>query len=247
MGYSGFEFRFAGDVWDEYIPLTAGRPCDMAGMTSERLDRERHLAWPCPSADHTGTPRLYLDGRFPTPDGRARFLPRPHRDPRETPDHEFPLVLTTGRLYAHWHTLTRTGKSPKLVQREPGAYVEVHPEDAAEAGLVAGQVAELASRRGVLRLPVRLNEGLSRGLVFVPFHWGDEHGSRTAANYLTIPAIGRVAKQPEFKYCAVRLAPAADALAPEPAPARTVRSAKPTRPTVVGAAAPVSTTRSRHG
>ena len=231
MGFAGFEFRDAAAIWDEFIGLTAGRPCDMAGMTSARLRRERHLRWPCPTADHPGTDRLYMDGKFPTPDGRARFLPRPHRAPRETPDHEFPLVLTTGRLYAHWHTLTRTGKSPKLLQREPSPYVEVHPDDAAEHGLAAGDLAELASRRGTLRLPVRLNPGLRRGLVFVPFHWGDQWGDRTAANYLTIAAIGRVAKQPELKYCAVSLAPAPDAPSPSPAggDARPARRPRPPR------------------
>src|SRR6266478_1339119 len=92
MGFSGFEFEDSGAVWDELIGLTAGRPCDMAGVTSERLRRERHLRWPCPSVDHPGTERLYLDRRFATPSGRARFHARPHRPPRETTDHEFPLV-----------------------------------------------------------------------------------------------------------------------------------------------------------
>ncbi|MBX6314478.1 MAG: hypothetical protein IRY99_16425, partial [Isosphaeraceae bacterium] len=176
------------------------------------------------------------------------FLPRPHHPPRETPDHEFPLVLTTGRLYAHWHTLTRTGKSPKLNQREPHPFVEVHPDDAVELGLREGQLAELTSRRGVLRLPVRLNPGLSRGLIFVPFHWGDQHGEATAANYLTISAIGRIAKQPEFKYCAVRLAPAHDALAPEPPYARTRQADRPIRRIVAEASVPsnlATTSRSR--
>jgi ferredoxin-nitrate reductase len=198
MDFPGFEFKDPGAVWDEFIGLTAGRPCDMAGMTAERLRRERHLRWPCPSINHPGTERLYLDGKFPTPSGRARFHARPHRPPRETPDHEFPLVLTTGRLYTHWHTLTRTGKSRKLVRREPSAFVEVHPDDAAEVGLAAGQWADLSSRRGLIRLPVKINPGLSRGVVFVPFHWGDEQRENVAANYLTIPAIDPIAKQPEL-------------------------------------------------
>jgi ferredoxin-nitrate reductase len=209
MGYPGFEHRTSDEVWDEFIGLTAGRLCDMAGLTAARLRRDRHVSWPCPHEDHPGTERLYLDHRFPTPDGRARFLARAHRPPRETTDHEFPMVLNTGRLYSHWHTLTRTGRSPKLTAREPGPFVEVHPDDAAELGLSPGEDAELSSRRGVLKLPVRLNPGLMRGMVFVPFHWGDEHGDRTAANYLTISATGRVAKQPELKYCAVRLSPIA--------------------------------------
>jgi anaerobic selenocysteine-containing dehydrogenase len=237
MGFTGFAFKDSGEVWDEFIALTRGRLCDMSGITSTRLRAERHLQWPCPSADHPGTERLYLDRKFPTPSGRARFHARPHQPPRETTDHEFPLVLTTGRIYAHWHTLTRTGKSPKLVQREPSAYVEVHPEDAAALVMVEGQLAELSSRRGTLRLPVRFNPGLSRGVVFVPFHWGDQQGEQTAANYLTISAIGRIAKQPEFKYCAVRLAPAPDAPQPEVAFARTVRREKPLKPVVVEATA----------
>jgi ferredoxin-nitrate reductase len=223
MGFPGFAHREPAEVWDEFIGLTAGRPCDMSGMTARRLSKDRHLRWPCPDEAHPGTERLYLDRRFPTADGRARFHPRPHQGPRETPDHEFPLVLTTGRLYAHWHTLTRTGKSAKLMKRDPSAYVEVHPADALEAGLAAGQWAEVTSRRGVLQLPVRLNPGLSRGPVFVPFHWGDLHGERSAANYLTISAIGRVAKQPEFKFCAVRLAPVTapkGATSREPSPER---------------------------
>ncbi|MBV8231844.1 MAG: nitrate reductase [Planctomycetaceae bacterium] len=233
LGYPGFAFKDASEVWDELIGLTTGRPCDMAGMTSERLRRERHLRWPCPSVDHPGTERLYLDRKFPTPSGRARFLSRPNQPPRETTDHEFPLVLMTGRLYAHWHTLTRTGKSPKLVQREPSAFVEVHPDDAAEVGLAAGQLAELSSRRGLLRLPVKINPGLTRGVVFVPFHWGDLQGEHLAANYLTIAAIGRIAKQPEYKYCAVRLAPAPDAPEVEPTFARTSRRDRPHKAIVV--------------
>jgi ferredoxin-nitrate reductase len=209
MGFTGFDHATSDEVWNEFIELTAGRPCDMAGMSAFRLREVRHLRWPCPSALHPGTERLYSDKVFAFADGKARFLPRPHQPPREVPDHEFPLALTTGRLYSHWHTLTRTARSSKLVARDPEPFVEVHPDDAAEAGLEAGQLAEIVSRRGVLRLPVRLNAGSKRGLVFIPFHWGDERGYQTAANYLTISATGRIAKQPEFKYCAVRLAPAA--------------------------------------
>jgi predicted molibdopterin-dependent oxidoreductase YjgC len=177
----------------------------MAGMTSERLRRQTNLQWPCPTHDHPGSKRRYLDRKFPAPDGRAVFLARDHREPRELPDHEFPFVLTTGRLYAHWHTLTRTAKSEKLVRSEPGPFVEVHPDDAERLGLEEGEVTQLSSRRGTVQLPVRLNPGLRPGMVFVPFHWGDLYGEGNAANYLTISAIGRVAKQPELKFCAVSL------------------------------------------
>jgi ferredoxin-nitrate reductase len=205
LGYRGFEHRSAAEVWDEFRRLTTGRPCDMTGITARRLRAERHVYWPCPAEDHPGTRRRYLDRAFPTPDGRAVFLPRDHREPREVPDHEFPLVLTTGRLYAHWHTLTRTAKCRKLVLREPGPFVEVHPEDAVRLGVAEGEEVQVSSRRGTIRLPVRVSEQVAPGMVFVPFHWGDLFAPGSAANYLTICAIGRVAKQPELKFCAVHL------------------------------------------
>jgi ferredoxin-nitrate reductase len=205
LGLQGFEYSSAAVVWDEFIPLTSRRPCDMSGATSARLRRETNLQWPCPTADHPGSKRRYLDGRFDTADGRAVFLPRDHRAPRELPDHEFPFVLTTGRLYAHWHTLTRTAKAPKLVNREPGPFVEVNPEDAAKLEIGEGDGVQLSSRRGTVQLPARLRDRVPPGMVFVPFHWGDLFGEGNAANYLTISAIGRVAKQPELKFCAVNL------------------------------------------
>ncbi len=219
LSLPGFDYQRREQVWNEFIALTRGRPCDMAGITAERLRREKSVQWPCPSEDHPGTKRRYLDRRFATPDGRARFLPRPHRLPRETPDHEFPFVLTTGRLYSHWHTLTRTGKSAKLMAREPSPFVEIHPDDAARLGIADGSLAQISSRRGSIRLPARVSTSPRPGVVFVPFHWGDLWGEQTAANYLTISAIGRVSKQPELKFCAVAVEPAlqvaADAEPPE--------------------------------
>jgi ferredoxin-nitrate reductase len=205
LGHAGFDHGSAAEVWDEFRQLTAGRPCDMTGITAARLRAVRQLQWPCPSADHPGSKRRYTDGVFPTPDGRAVFLPRDHREPRELPDHEFPLVLTTGRLYAHWHTLTRTAKCDRLVKREPEAFLELHPEDAGRLGAAEGDLVQVSSRRGTIQVRARLSDGVAPGMVFLPFHWGDLFSPENAANYLTISAIGRVAKQPELKFCAVNV------------------------------------------
>jgi ferredoxin-nitrate reductase len=205
LGYKGFSYATSADVWDEFIQMTRGRPCDMAGATSVRLRSEGSLQWPCPDADHPGSKRRYLERRFPTPDGKAIFLTRDHKEPREQPDHEFPFVLTTGRLYSHWHTLTRTAKADKLVRREPAPFVEINPRDADRLELTQGDLVQITSRRGTIQLPARLRDGVSPGMIFVPFHWGDLFGDGNSANYLTISAIGRVAKQPELKFCAVSL------------------------------------------
>jgi ferredoxin-nitrate reductase len=217
LGAPGFEFHGAAEVWDEFRQLTAGRPCDMSGMSSERLRLEISLQWPCPALEHPGTKRRYLDRCFANADGRASFLGRDHCEPRESPDHEFPFVLTTGRLYAHWHTLTRTAKCDKLVRREPAPFVELHPGDAAELGIADGDLVQLSSRRGTIQLAARCSTAVSAGMVFVPFHWGDLFAPDNAANYLTISALGRVAKQPELKFCAVALEKVAARLLPKPA------------------------------
>jgi ferredoxin-nitrate reductase len=205
LSFAGFDFASRDEVWNEFARCTAGRPCDMAGIPAERLRREKGIQWPCPDVADAGTKRRYLDRRFPTADGRARFWPRPHRAPRETTDHEFPLALTTGRLYAHWHSLTRTGKSAKLLKRDPAPYIEIHPGDAERLQITDGALVQVTSRRGTIRLAARLRDSLRPGVVFVPFHWGDLWSEGNAANYLTISAIGRVAKQPELKFCAVNV------------------------------------------
>lgn len=203
LGLSGFDHACAAEVWDEFRKLTTGRPCDMAGITAERLRRERHVYWPCPSEEHRGSPRRYLDGVFPTADGRARFLPRPHQPPRELTDHEFPFVLTTGRLYAHWHTLTRTGKVDKLMRRDPEPYLEMHLDDAEKLALIEGDLLQVSSRRGTIRVRLRRTDAIQPGTVFLPFHWGDLYGPGNAVNYLTIAATDPTSRQPELKFCAV--------------------------------------------
>jgi ferredoxin-nitrate reductase len=222
LGLAGFDFAHRDEVWNEFIRCTAGRPCDMTGITADRLRRAKGIQWPCPDVAHPGMQRRYLDRRFPTPDGRARFWPRPHRAPRETTDHEFPLALTTGRLYAHWHSLTRTGKSAKLMKRDPAPYIEIHPRDAERLQIAEGMLVQVTSRRGTIRLAARLRDSLRPGMVFVPFHWGDLWSEGNAANYLTISAIGRVAKQPELKFCAVSVEPVTAAIASVPTASSTI-------------------------
>jgi ferredoxin-nitrate reductase len=216
MGFAGFEFASAAEVWEEFRRLTTGRACDMTGITAERLRRERHLQWPCPSEEDAGAARRYLDRRFPTPDGRARFLPRPQMPPKEAPDAEFSLALTTGRIASQWHTRTRTGKVKQLVRADPEPFLEIHPDDAAARGIANGDVVSVTSRRGCLKIIARVTDRIAPGITFIAMHWGDLFDSETAANYLTLSALDPVSKQPEFKCCAVAVekwAPLADEVA----------------------------------
>jgi len=206
MGFDGFGFATAEQVWDEYRMLTAGTPCDLSGMTNARLEAGG-LRWPCPAPDHPGAARRYTDHRFATAHGRARFSAAAYRPPIETPDRDFPLILTTGRVAAHWHTRARTGNVPELVHQAPEPFVEVHPEDAAWFGVADGEAARVVTRHGVTEAKARVTEAVGVGRVFVPMHWGDAFAPRSAANYATHRAYDPVSKQPELKHAAARLEP----------------------------------------
>jgi ferredoxin-nitrate reductase len=202
MGYRGFDFDSIEPIWDEYRRLTADRPCDMMGMTNERLQTEM-LQWPCPTEDHPGTARRYMDLHFATPDGRAKFVPCQHKRPQEQPSAAFPLTLTTGRLASQWHTMTRTGKIQRLAKQAQKPYVEIHPHDAAVQNISEGECVHVSSARGQIQVEARITEKVTPGVVFMPFHWGDLYAPGNAINRLTNDALDPISKEPEYKACAV--------------------------------------------
>jgi ferredoxin-nitrate reductase len=210
-----FAWRSAAEVFDEFVATTAGRPCDMSGLSHARLRREGGgIQWPCPARAegreaHPGTARLYAWGRLPTPSGRARLAATPHAAPVDRPDASFPLLLTTGRLPGQWHTLTRTGKSPELAGDDRAPFVELHPGDAERAGVRAGQAVRLVSRRGGATMHVRIVDTLPEGVAFAPFHWGALHlaAGETPLNEVVSPALDPLSRQAELKATAVRVEP----------------------------------------
>jgi ferredoxin-nitrate reductase len=213
-------------VFDEFARTTAGRPCDLSGFSHARLEREGGIQW--------ASERLYEQRRFPTPDGRARFAATPHADPAELPDEQYPLQLTTGRVADQWHTMTRTGKSAALKASAGEPELELSPEDAREAGVADGELALVRSRRGQLRLRVRVVPKLTRGVAFAPFHWGPLHAAPGAGalNAATLRDRDPVSRQPELKALAVAVEPVAPAK-PTPVPARP-RATQPRHLLVVG-------------
>lgn len=229
MGYGpAFNFERASDVFDEMRQLDNPRTgYDLRGMSYERFRREGSLQWPCgpcgesrnpiryrlPDKAETGRPAI----RFATESGRAQFFPRPHLVPAEVPDEEFPLVLTTGRCPHQWHTMTKTGKVAALNRLNPGPFLELHPEDAEALGIKEGDSVEVRSRRGRAVYPARVTDRIRPGCCFAPFHWNDLFGENLTINAATSAAVDPISKQPEFKFCAVRVAKVAAAPAPEPA------------------------------
>ncbi|MBV8882700.1 MAG: molybdopterin-dependent oxidoreductase, partial [Chroococcidiopsidaceae cyanobacterium CP_BM_RX_35] len=223
LGYEKqFQFASSADVFAEYVQLTRDRPCDMSGLSHEQL-AQGPIQWPCPAVKRAGeagraekyappssrhsSKRLYTDRRFHTPDGRARFAATHSRGLAEPPDLEYPFVLTTGRLYGHWHTQTRTGRIAKIQQMHPEPLIEIHPLDAGQLGIKDREWVEVRSRRGTSRLKSQVTKTIVPGTVFVPMHWGALWANQAEANALTHPQSCPDSLQPELKACAVQLVP----------------------------------------
>jgi NAD(P)H-dependent nitrite reductase large subunit len=204
LGHSAsFPSSRARDVFDELRRASAGGTADYHGITYERIRKEDGIFWPCPGATHPGTPRLFVE-QFPTASGRARFHAVDHHGPAEIPDGDFPLILTTGRVLAHYQSGTQTRRIPELQALAPEPFAEIHPATAEQLGVPDGGDIVLNTRRGSTQLPVRLSPSLREDTVFVPFHWGGER----SINQLTNPALDPISRMPEFKACAVQLRPA---------------------------------------
>ena len=198
-----FSYADPEAVFEELRAASAGGVADYSGITYDKIEAGLGVFWPCPSADHPGTPRLFTD-RFPTPSGKARFHPVRHRPAAEEPDDEFPLYLTTGRILAHYQSGTQTRRIGHLQEMAPEALVEMHPTTAQRYGVADGDRLTLTTRRGSANFKARLTPGIRTDTLFAPFHWG---GSQSV-NRLTNPALDPISRMPEFKVCAVRIDPA---------------------------------------
>ena len=200
-----FDFDDAGAAFDEHCRLTAGRDLDMSGLDHARLDAGGPQQWPFPAGAVQGQARRYEDGRFATPDGRARFHATPYRPVAEPTSARFPLRLLTGRLRDQWHGMSRTGRVPALFAHAPEPGLRMHPEDAARRGLKAGELVRVASKRGELVLPLELSDEMGSGTVFAAMHWNGQFLSCGGINEVSLPAVDARSRQPELKHAAVRV------------------------------------------
>jgi formate dehydrogenase major subunit len=171
----------------------------IAGITWARLEREGSVTYPCLSEADPGQPIVFQQD-VPTKDGRIKLVPAGFIPANESPDAEYPYVLITGRQLEHWHTGSMTRRASVLDAIEPQATVSINSSLAKLLNAQAGNMMEVASRRGSVRLQVRIDEGTPDQTVFIPFAY-----SEAAANLLTNAALDPFGKIPEFKYCAVKL------------------------------------------
>ncbi|MBZ9859324.1 nitrate reductase, partial [Mesorhizobium sp. CA12] len=214
MGFGeAFAYRTPAAIFREHAALSAfendgKRLFDLGGVAD--LSDEDYSAfaprhWPA-SERYEQQTRLFSDGRFPTQDGRARFVPVRQEATAFTVDADYPLALNTGRLRDQWHTMTRTGNVPRLMANAPEPAVDLNPADAAAHQLKDGDLAHLSTRFGFVRARVRVADAQRRGQAFMPMHWSGQFAARAAAGLLSSPVTDPHSGQPELKHVPARIA-----------------------------------------
>ena len=191
MGYK-MSYADPSQIMEEIAQVTPG----YGGIHYDRIE-EDGLPWPCPNREHPGTPYLHK-ARFSR--GPGLFHAVEYLPPGELPDKEYPYMLTTGRMYVHYHTGTMSRRSPSLHKEVEEGYVEINPQQAKELRISQGERIKICSRRGEIEIKADLTERVKRDTIFIPFHFAE-----SAANVLTNPALDPIAKIPEYKVCAVRI------------------------------------------
>jgi formate dehydrogenase major subunit len=195
----GFQYNYAcpEDILREINKVIPA----YGGITPERIKGLMGgLTWPCPTPDHPGTPILHRE-TFRTADGLGKFIPVRYQLPAELTDDEYPLLLTTGRVVMHYNAGSMTRRSASLLKRTSELFVEIHPSDAQKLGITANEEVRIITRRGDTLARASITQKLSPGIVFMPFHFA-------GTNILTVDALDRTAKIPEFKVAACKIAKA---------------------------------------
>jgi assimilatory nitrate reductase catalytic subunit len=215
LGHRGFDYSGAHDIFDEHARLSAfendgRRDFDLsalAGLSAAEYEALAPVQWPLTGDQPGGRARLFGDGAFFTAGARARFVAVTPRPPGMATSPDYPLVLNTGRVRDQWHTMTRTGKSPRLAGHVVEPYAELHPLDAQTLGIADGELVQLASQWGSAVLRARVTDTQRRGSVFAPMHWNDQFASAARVDSLVNPFRDPHSGQPGFKHTPVRATP----------------------------------------
>ena len=202
---AGDKFSYASSeaIFNELRIASKGGTADYYGITYEKIERNMGVFWPCPDLDHPGTPRLWEDRKFKTPDGRAHFNPVQYHPSMDPTDAEFPVILTTGRVVSQYLSGTQTRRIGKLVKQFAQPFLEIHPVLAHTMGISQHEDVRVVTKRGNAIFPANIVETIREDTVFIPYHWP----GKKSANQLTSGFLDPISKIPEFKVSACRLEP----------------------------------------
>ncbi|MGE5471846.1 MAG: molybdopterin-dependent oxidoreductase [Bacteroidota bacterium] len=200
-----FPYTAAESIFNEHRESTRGRDLDITGLSYALLESQGPQQWPFPEGASASKTRLYEDGHFPTPDGRARFVAIEHLPTAESTSPAYPISLLSGRMRDQWHGMSRTGTVPRLFNLEDEAVLGMHPCDMRHRGLEAGDLVKVDNRRGATIVRVSERPGLKKGTAWLPMHWGKQFMNSHGANALASDATDPHSKQPELKHAAVQV------------------------------------------
>ena len=214
MGFAhGFNFRTPAEIFREHAALSGfenrgSRAFDISAfgaIAEDAYDGLAPIQWPVNQDRPSGTPRMFADGKFFGPGGRAHFVPVTPHPPRNATSRDYPLALNTSRVRDHWHTMTRTGKSARLSAHIFEPFAELHADDAKQAGIADGALVRLASPWGEMVARALVAQDHRRGCVCVPMHWNAQYASHGGVNQLVNPAVDPISGQPELKHTPVQV------------------------------------------
>jgi assimilatory nitrate reductase catalytic subunit len=200
-----FPYENTESIFNEHRESTRGRDLDISGLSYEILEIRGPQQWPFVMGASEGRMRLYADGKFPTPSGKAKFFNSTYKAVAEKANAQYPLRLNTGRMRDQWHGMSRTGKVARLFDHVSEPMLSMAKVDMAKRGLHTGTLVRVRSRRGEAVIPVSASEELRPGQVFLPMHWGSRFMAGLGINAMTLPAFDPYSKQPELKHAAVQV------------------------------------------
>jgi len=216
LGFAeGFSYQGPADIFAEHAALSAyknrgKRAFDLSGLAELTAQQYQDLApvqWPVNDKYPNGAARLGSDGQFFTSSGKAQFIAVSQQQPAElAADH---VLLNTGRIRDQWHSMTRTGRAASLLQHRAEPFLDIHPKDAQQSGLVDGGLVRLSNALGLMDARVRLTEAQRRGECFVPIHWTEQFSSKGRCDVLVPALVDPVSGQPALKQAQVQIRPLA--------------------------------------
>ncbi len=200
-----FPYSNTEDIFNEHRETTRGRDLDITGLSYALLNAQGPQQWPFIEGDITGKARLYADGIFQKPDGKAQFINTSYQGTADKTDARYPLHLLTGRLRDQWHGMSRTGTAAQLFNHAEEPVIQINADDMSRRLIKNGDIVKVSNKRGSLVLAAQSSDEVQPSQTFIAMHWGSQFMNGLGVNALMPPAFDKTSKQPELKHTAIKI------------------------------------------
>jgi len=200
-----FPYTTTEEIFNEHRESTRGRDLDITGLSYSLLNEQGPQQWPFKTGDTTGAARLYTDGVFQKPDGRAQFVNTVYKGTADKTDARHPLHLLTGRLRDQWHGMSRTGTVAQLFNHAEEPVIQMNADDMSRRSIKNGDIVKVSNKRGSLVLVAQLSDEVQASQTFIAMHWGSQFMQGLGVNALMPPTFDKTSKQPELKHTAIKI------------------------------------------